>query len=327
MSGGAVFSPCLSPRPEYPEFLYVLKTTVLNYATTSIFGALAVIAVHPKYLDVVNYLLITKGLTERWVFTILFCTIHTICYVLICGFYLYCDYTGFLNNYKLTRKRWQVPTAKLITKTTAEAVIGKIFINPFTWYHMYKLYKYFGMPSLTAPLPGFESIVAAMAFTHFFNHIVFYWAHRALHHPLLYGRIHKQHHRYNGTVSVAAEYASPLEVIFSNILPSVGGCLFFGCHGSVLILFVFIAIRLQESYESHSGYCFHDTILQKIGLTNSKQAAFHDFHHTGNCGNFGFIWTDYLFGTMDSYVKLGMKEGYIKKMAQNVEAEENSKVE
>jgi len=325
MSGGATFSPCLSPRPEYPHLMDVLQTTVLNYATTSVFGALAVVGLYPTYLDVVNYLSKTKGYNEQAIFAILFCTIHTTLYVLVCGFYLYCDYTGFLSEYKLTRKPWQLPSAKLLTKTTAEAVIGKVFLNPLLMYHMCKLYKYFGMPDLNAPLPSFPNILAAMAFTHFFNHFVFYWAHRSLHHPWIYGRVHKQHHKYNGTISVAAEYASPLEVIFSNILPSVGGCLFFGCHGSALILFVFIAIRLQETYESHSGYCFHDTVLQKIGLTNSQQAAFHDFHHTGNCGNFGFIWTDYLFGTMDSYVQLGMKEGYIKKMEQN-RKEENKKV-
>jgi len=317
MSGGAVFSPRLSPRPEYPDAVDVLQTTVLNYATTSIFGALAVVGLWPTYLNVVNYLMQTKGFTEQWTFTIVFCIIHTTCYVLICGFYLYCDFTGFLSKYKLTRKPYQVPTAKLLTKTAAEAIIGKVIVMPFVTYQMYKLYKHFGMPSLTAPIPAYQEIIAAMAFTHFFNHLVFYWAHRSLHHPLVYGRIHKQHHRFTGTIGVAAEYASPLEVLFSNILPSVGGCMFFGCHGSALILFVFIAIRLQETYEAHSGYCFHDTFLQRIGLTNSKQAAFHDFHHTGNSGNFGFIWTDYLFGTMDAYVKLGMKEGYIKKLEES----------
>jgi len=317
MSGGAVFSPRLSPRPEYPHWMDILQATVLNFGTTSIFGALAVVGLYPTYLDVVNYLSTTKGYSDQWIFSILLCTVHTFSYVLICGFYLYCDYTGFLNEYKLTRKPWQVPSAKLMTKTAAEALISKAILNPFAQYHMYKIYRRFGMPDLTAPIPTFPRILFAMAFTHFFNHIVFYWCHRALHHPWVYGRIHKQHHRFNGTVSVAAEYASPLEVIFSNVFPTVGGCMFFGCHGSALILFVFLVIRLQETYESHSGYCFHDTLLQKIGLTNSKQAAFHDFHHTGNCGNFGFLWTDYLFGTMDSYVQLGMKEGYIKKMEQN----------
>jgi len=319
MSGGAVFSPCLSPRPEYPHLMDVLQTTILNYATTCIFGGLAVVHIYPIYLKVVNWLMHTKGYTEQQTFAILFCTIHTTCYVLICGFYLYCDYTGFLSKYKLTRKPYQVPTAKLLTKTAVEGIIGKVFINPILMYNMYKLYKHFGMPSLTAPIPAYPEIIAAMAFTHFFNQFFFYWAHRSLHHPLIYGRIHKQHHRYSGSIGFAAEYASPLEVIFSNILPSVGGCLFFGCHGSALILFVFVVIRLQESYESHSGYCFHENLLQRIGLTNSIQAAFHDFHHTANCGNFGFIWTDYLFGTMDSYVKLGMKEGYIKTMEQNRE--------
>jgi sterol desaturase/sphingolipid hydroxylase (fatty acid hydroxylase superfamily) len=36
----------------------------------------------------------------------------------------------------------------------------------------------------------------------------FYWAHRFLHHPLLYARLHKQHHEYKGPIGFAAEYAT-----------------------------------------------------------------------------------------------------------------------
>ena len=39
-------------------------------------------------------------------------------------------------------------------------------------------------------------------------------------------------------------------------------------------------MRLQQTYEVHSGYCFRGSLLYKIGLTNSDGAAYHDFHHT-----------------------------------------------
>ena len=44
--------------------------------------------------------------------------------------------------------------------------------------------------------------------------------------------------------------------------------------------------------------------------TNSDGAAYHDFHHTKNSGNFGgAMYLDYMFGTMDSYAKIGLAEG------------------
>ena len=88
--------------------------------------------------------------------------------------------------------------------------------------------------------------------------------------------------------------------------------------------------RLHQTYEGHSGYCkvyiicthltlfsnpslgFYGTFLHKIGLTYSEGAAFHDFHHTGNRGNFGGpVYLDYFFGTMDAWFLLGGTQGYV----------------
>ena len=37
----------------------------------------------------------------------------------------------------------------------------------------------------------------------------FYWLHSTLHHPKLYW-IHKNHHEYNRTISITAEYSHPI---------------------------------------------------------------------------------------------------------------------
>merc|ERR1711943_41191 len=107
------------------------------------------------------------------------------------------------------------------------------------------------------------------------NDVAFYVAHRTIHHKRLYSWIHKQHHSYTGSVGFAAEYAHPIEQVFANQLPSVAGCLFFGAHP--LIFFVWLGGRLQQTYEGHSGFCFHGTWLHTIGLTNADAAAYHDF--------------------------------------------------
>merc|ERR1712019_131388 len=146
----------------------------------------------------------------------------------------------------------------------------------------------------------------------FGNEFGFYWAHRISHHSLLYGFVHKQHHIFKGTVSIAAEFAGPLEQVTANMLPTIGGCLFLGSHN--LILLVWIATRLYETYEGHSGFCFYNTWLHKLGFTCADTCAYHDFHHTGNRGNFGGPMMDWLFGTMDAWVELGGAEGYIDKV-------------
>ena len=138
------------------------------------------------------------------------------------------------------------------------------------------------------------------------NDVGFYWTHRLLHTKLLYKRVHKQHHTYIGTIGFAAEYAHWFEVALSNQLPTIAGTIGRGVH--MAIFWGWLAARLEETYEGHSGYSFAGTIPHKLGLTNADAAAWHDFHHTGNRGNFGAAYLDYLFGTMDAWVAM-KKEG------------------
>lgn len=46
----------------------------------------------------------------------------------------------------------------------------------------------------------------------------FYWGHRFLHHRWVYPHIHKVHHTFTHTVSIANEYTHPVEFLISNIV-------------------------------------------------------------------------------------------------------------
>ncbi len=81
--------------------------------------------------------------------------------------------------------------------------------------------------------------------------------------------------------------------------------------------FVTQFLRLQQTYETHSGYCFKGTFLDKIGLAHANQGAHHDYHHTVNFGNFGTEWMDWICGTQDGFVAGGMHDGYIEKRLPN----------
>jgi methylsterol monooxygenase len=162
------------------------------------------------------------------------------------------------------------------------------------------------MPPQDAPLPDWLTSFKHFMMATLTNEIGFYTAHRIFHEvPGLY-RFHKQHHRYIGTIAIAAEFATPPEELIANFLPSFGYCLYAGVPNPILL--VWMLQRLFETYESHSGYCFKGSILSRVGLLNAHRAEFHDFHHTVNKGNYGtHLFLDHLLQTMTPFLESNLK--------------------
>jgi sterol desaturase/sphingolipid hydroxylase (fatty acid hydroxylase superfamily) len=319
MSGGACFTPRLAQRPAYPPAGAVLRHTLLSYVRVPVLCALLALGCEGAFRRGVGAAL-AAGWSERWVFVMMTFLVHTGCYVGINGFFFLCAKRGWLREYQLDRKPYQIPGDALLRRTFWEAFVSQCVTTPVGMYFLFPVFRYFGMPRLLAPLPpSFARLCVGFATAHLVNDVGFYWSHRTVHHPSLYKHIHKQHHTYTGSIGIAAEYASPIESIVSNALPTIGGMLFFGCHGSGLLYFVWLAVRLQQTYEAHSGYCFYDTALYKVfGMTNADACAYHDYHHSGNRGNFGAMWLDWLCGTMDAWIDLGGTVGYIELCRKNV---------
>ena len=102
---------------------------------------------------------------------------------------------------------------------------------------------------------------------------IFYWTHRALHHPLLYKRIHKQHHQYTESNVWASEYFGVVDIVL-NILPGIIPALLMQSHFYVLLLFT--AMRQWQTVQSHAGYdlpfdplnrgIFHGKLMQAVGV-------------------------------------------------------------
>jgi len=312
MSGGANFTPKLYPRPEYPSVTEALTKIAKSYIRVGVIGTVFVVLLHPTFIAVVNWLIKTKGLSEQTVFAIFSQQAILVPYAITAFFFTVCCKLETFADYQFVRKKSQKPSSELLKKTLVKAFARKFFIIPLSSYFGYNVFRWFGMQSFTDPLPKVSRIFTGFFVSNVFYDLGFYWAHRALHHPTLYGRFHKKHHNYVGTISIGADYASELENVCATVCPIAAGCVFFGCHGSVLIYYVWVVTRAFNAYESHSGFCFYGTLLHKIGLTHSEDAAWHDFHHTKNHGNFGpSPFTDYLFGTMDAWIQQGGCEGYV----------------
>ena len=140
--------------------------------------------------------------------------------------------------------------------------------------------------------------------------LFFYLAHALFHHPKFYW-IHKRHHEYTCTISLAVEHAHPIEFIMANMIPTGPGYKilsnFYPLH--MITILVWIAMRLIESTEGHSGYewTFSYTSIFPLGAG----PEYHNFHHSNNVGNYAsytIIW-DTLFGSNEEYYKfLELKE-------------------
>jgi len=157
---------------------------------------------------------------------------------------------------------------------------------------------------MDAPLPDALTVLAQFAFFLVVNDAGFYWVHRLLHYGPLYLRFHKQHHNYFVYASTAAEYASPLEYVFADVLPTLlGPMLCSNMHPVTFFMWIFI--RIIETLDAHSGYDFPFSPWRLI----RGSSRFHDYHHSHNKGNYGLIpWTwDYLMGSdvdFKNYIKL-----------------------
>ena len=126
-----------------------------------------------------------------------------------------------------------------------------------------------------------------------------YWTHRALHYGPLYKSIHKLHHYYSAPFGLAAEYASPIEVMILGI-GTVGSpavwCFFTGdLH--LITMHVWIVLRLFQAIDAHSGYDFPWSLHNFLPFWAG--AEHHDVHPEKFIGNYAssFRWWDKILDT------------------------------
>lgn len=150
----------------------------------------------------------------------------------------------------------------------------------------------------------------------FCEDFTFYFMHRLFHSKSkylpLYQWFHKQHHEFNETVSIAAEYAHPIEFAICNLFPVFSGLFLLRNKCHFITFLIWATCRICETHESHSGYDFPVPISLLLGnlfklippfLGVTTDSAYHDYHHSKNVGNyssFTIIW-DSLFGTNTTY--------------------------
>jgi methylsterol monooxygenase len=126
-----------------------------------------------------------------------------------------------------------------------------------------------------------------------------YWSHRLLHWGPLYKSIHKIHHQYSAPFGLAAEYASPIEVLILGVgtvsAPVLWCAVTHQLH--ILTVYIWIVLRLIQAIDAHSGYDFPWSLHHFLPFWAG--AEHHDVHHERFIGNYSssFRWWDYMLDT------------------------------
>lgn len=299
-----------TPKPAFSSISQAVISTALHQSKTAAKCTITVKLLWPFYIRMMRYLK-RRGLSDAAVFTLSFTGIRVFLYWSMNSVFEFWRRTGKMEQYRLPRTH-APPTGKLLRRCWTEALVGQFIVNPLVLMTIgFRGFRAIGgMPSVLSKLPSVPKIFGAMLLSSFLNEWGFYWVHRAVHEvPGLYKAVHKQHHEFKSSIGFAAEYAHPLDQVFANALPTVAGGLFFGHHP--LIFFVWLAERLMETYEAHSGYLLRGSWWDSVGLSHWKNTAFHDHHHAVNMGNYGFDEIDYIFGTDTHWKNNGGLEGYL----------------
>lgn len=203
---------------------------------------------------------------------------------LVCSIYLAIDLTfpEFSNRHKLQSERRQ-PSWAAIKECIWHVLIATLSSEAIHFSVLYLQDFQFSFFSTAPELPPLIEVATHYAIALLLREVLFYTSHRALHHPRIYARIHKQHHKFTAPMAFAAQYAHPIEHLLANTLPIVLPMMLMRSH--VLTFSLFLTSQLVETSSVHSGYDF-------------AAARAHDLHHEKFRMNYGALGImDWVLGT------------------------------
>lgn len=213
----------------------------------------------------------------------------------------------FFERYKISNEPWpwnenRQEWNKLLWKSIKMVSMNNFITFPaglliLTWIENFDVRFSFRTEDIADPITLFFSIAFCMLCEDFLFHLM----HRLLHHKALYPYVHKVHHTYINTVTIAAEYTHPIEYFFGVMIPGGLGALILGKHMHITTFLLWACVRIGESVDGHSGYEFSWSPYRLIPFSSS--ASYHNFHHTHNVGNYSsfFSFWDTIYGTNKAY--------------------------
>ncbi|GAA6023656.1 hypothetical protein JCM10207_005100, partial [Rhodosporidiobolus poonsookiae] len=182
-------------------------------------------------------------------------------------------------------QRWKiqpdkVPTAKEQWECTLAVLKVHFTVELPQIYLFFPMAASVGMKTWHVPFSDWQTMAWQIALFFFLEDTWHYWVHRLAHHPLLYKHVHKVHHKYAAPFGLAAEYAHPLEILVlgaGTVLVPLGYCWLSGGNMHVVTMYLWIAGRMFQALDSHSGYDLPWGLRKWFPLWAG--ADHHDYHH------------------------------------------------
>lgn len=135
-------------------------------------------------------------------------------------------------------------------------------------------------------LPGLWTVMSDFVYASLAREVVFYYIHRAFHHPLVYAKVHKKHHQFTAPIAFAGQYAHPVEHILANLAPVMLPLAL--RRANLVSATIFVLYEIAQAAADHSGYDF-------VKLPPAKS---HDLHHEKFRVYYGTVGLmDWLHGT------------------------------
>jgi sterol desaturase/sphingolipid hydroxylase (fatty acid hydroxylase superfamily) len=191
---------------------------------------------------------------------------------------------------KITGEKRDKHTTRAIKRVLFNVYFTLPFLVLFTNIMFYKNWIDTNFPKVDRVLIEIFAIL-------FFTDTTFYWWHRFLHTKFMY-RLHKHHHSFRPTQTIAYVSMSLFEFVFEN-LSYFCGAPFIGIwlHGSLHV----VSWALSMLYILIQGTLIHNSNLKwKSNILNSPHA--HQIHHQygSKNGNFGLLtmFWDRICGTV-----------------------------
>lgn len=213
----------------------------------------------------------------------------------------------FFERYKVMKEPWPWQNDKkewvtFLKKTLKQIAINNLIVLPCCFLIAGLVNNFYIPYSIsTETLPDHMTFAVNIIFQLLAEDLILHFVHKWLHHPRLYPFIHKRHHEYVQTIGIAAEYSHPIEFLLIGFLPNVIISFVIGKRMHITTMLMYNFAREFETHDGHSGYEFSWSPYRLIPFSTS--AAYHDFHHSHNIGNYSsyLSFWDTIFGCNKVY--------------------------
>ncbi|PYH80088.1 hypothetical protein BO82DRAFT_393418 [Aspergillus uvarum CBS 121591] len=189
-----------------------------------------------------------------------------------------------IQRYKIQPARKQPPRELIIRDALLGSLQSQLLSTTLQALQLAVVHAVLARPDLSyrmpATLPTLPELLTELTLCVLARETMYYYSHRVLHHPLLYARFHRQHHRFHTPVALATLYVHPVEHILTNVMPIAAPARLFDVH--VVTLWVFVgAVGIQAAL-AHCGYRLFET-------PGGWKPEVHDLHHELMTVNYGLI--------------------------------------